>query len=94
MSKAYQTFQQFFADLWDRFNSEWLPVIEANLIFFWQWLSANPIITLGVSAVLLLWACLVIRKSTHDGWTFARVLLIVFLCVLGFAAMLIVLHVA
>jgi hypothetical protein len=94
MNESLQAFQQFFADLWHRFNSEWLPVIEANLVLFWQWLLANPIITLGVSTVLLLWACLVIRKSTHDGWTFARVLLIIFLFVLGFAAMLIVLHVA
>jgi hypothetical protein len=94
MNESLQAFQQFFADLWHRFNSEWLPVIEANLVLFLQWLLANPIITLGVSAVLLLWACLVIRKSTHDGWTFARVLLIIFLFVLGFAAMLIVLHVA
>ena len=94
MNESLQAFQQFFADLWHLFNSEWLPVIEANLVLFWQWLLANPIITLGVSAVLLLWACLVIRKSTHDGWTFARVLLIIFLFVLGFAAMLIVLHVA
>jgi hypothetical protein len=94
MNESIQAFQQFFADLWHRFNSEWLPVIEANLVLFLQWLLANPIITLGVSAVLLLWACLVIRKSTHDGWTFARVLLIIFLFVLGFAAMLIVLHVA
>jgi hypothetical protein len=87
MSKAFQTIQQFLAELWHRFNSEWLPVIEANLILFWQWLLANPIITLGVSAVLFLWACLVIRKSTHDGWTFTRVLLIIFLFVLGFAAL-------
>ena len=85
MSKALQAFQQFFADLWQRFNSEWLPV-------FWQWLLANPMITLGFSAVFLLWACLVIRKSTHDGWTFARVLLMLFLFVFGFAAMAIVLH--
>ena len=93
MSKALQALQQFFADLWHRFNSEWLPVFEANLVLFWQWLLANPMITLGFSAVVLLWACLVIRKSTHDGWTFARVLLMLFLFVFGFAAMAIVLHV-
>lgn len=92
MNKALQTFQQFFGDLWSRFNSKWLPLIEAFLIRLGQWLSANPIITLIVSAVLLLWACLVIRKSTHDRWTFGGVLLILFLFVLGFSAIVIVLR--
>lgn len=80
-----QAFQQFFADLWQRFNSEWFPA-------FWQWLLDNPMITIGLSAVFLLWACIVIRKSTHDGWTFARVLLMLFLFGFGFAAIAIVLH--
>jgi hypothetical protein len=91
--QAWQAFQQFCAALWRRFNLEWLPMIEANLTLFWQWLSANPIITLGISAFLLVWACLVIRKSTHDGWTFIRCLSILFLFVCGFTAILIVLHV-
>lgn len=94
MNESLQAFQQFFADLWHRFNSEWLPVIEANLILFWQWLSVNPIPTLGLSVVLLLWACLVIRKSTHDGWTFVRVILTILLILFGFAGMFIVMHVA
>jgi hypothetical protein len=92
MSQAFQAFQQFFANLWRRFSSEWLPEIVAKLLLFWQWLSANPIITLSISAVLLLWACLVIRKSTHDGWNVARVLLIFFLFALGFAGIFVVVH--
>jgi hypothetical protein len=92
MNKAFQPFQQFFADLWHRLSSEWLPVIEANLLLFWAWLLANPIITLGICAVFLLWACLVIRKSALDGWTVARGLLVFFLFGLGFAGMLIVLR--
>ena len=94
MNESLQALQRFFADLWHRFDSEWLPAIEANLVLFCQWLFANPIATLGISVVLLLWACLVIRKSTQYDWTFARVLLTVFLFVLGFAGTLIVLHVA
>jgi len=93
MSKTLQAFQEFFADHWNRFNSGWLPVVEANPILFWQWLLDNPMVALGFSAVLLLWACLVIRKSTHEGWTFARALLMLFLFVFGFAAMAIALHV-
>jgi hypothetical protein len=93
MNESLQPFQRFLAGFWHQFNSEWLPVIEANLALFCQWLFANPIATLGISVVLLLWACLVIRKSTHYDWTFARVLLTVFLFVLGFAGTLIVLHV-
>jgi hypothetical protein len=92
MSQALQTFQQFFADLWRRFSSEWLPGIVSNLLFFSQWLSANPIITLTLSAVLLLWACLVIRKATHEGWNFARALFIFILFVFGFAGILAVVH--
>jgi hypothetical protein len=88
-----KAFQQFFADLWRRLSSEWLPGIVANLLLFWQWLSAHPIVTLSLSAVLLLWACLVIRKATHEGWNFGRVVLIFFLFVFGFAGLLIVLHV-
>jgi hypothetical protein len=76
------------------FISQWLPIVEANLVLFWQWLFANPIITLGVSVVLLLWACLVIRKSTHDDWTFARFFLIILLFASGFVAMLIAFQVA
>ena len=68
MSQAFQAFQQFFADVWPRFGTEWLPGIVDNLILFWQWLAANPLIALILSAVLLLWACLVVRKSTHEGW--------------------------
>jgi hypothetical protein len=94
MSNALQAFQQFFTDLWHLFASEWLPVIEAKLLLFWQWLLANPVGALGISAVLLLWACLVIRKSTHDGWSFVRVLLVALLLVLGFAALAIVVQVA
>jgi hypothetical protein len=93
MNQTFQAFQQFFADLWRRFNSDWLPGIVANLLLLWQWLSANPIITLSLSAVLLLWAALVIRKATHEGWNFARVLLIFFLFAFGFAGILVVLHV-
>jgi hypothetical protein len=93
MSKALQAFQQFFTDLWHRFSLEWLPMIEEKLLLFWQWLLANPVGALGLSAFFLLWACLVIRKSTHEGWTFARVLLMVFLFVLGLAAMAIVVHI-
>jgi hypothetical protein len=55
---------------------------------------AKPVATLGISIVLLLLACLVVRKSTHYGWTFARILLTVSLFVLGFAGTLIALHVA
>jgi hypothetical protein len=94
MSKTLQAFQQFFTDLWQGFSSGWLPVIEAELLLFWQWLLANPVAALGLSAVLLLWACLVIRKSTHEGWSFARVFLLVLLLVLGFGAMAIVVHLA
>ena len=94
MNESLHAFQRFLAGFWHQFNSEWLPVMEANLVLFWQWLFANPIATLGISVVLLLWACLVIRKSTHYGWTFARVLLTIFLFALGFAGALIVLHVA
>jgi hypothetical protein len=93
MSNAWQTFQQFFGDLWHRFNSEWLPAIETNLTLFWRWLLANPIITLGISALLLLWACLVIRKSTLDGWSFGRVLLVFVLFGFGFGAIFAVLQV-
>jgi hypothetical protein len=93
MNESLQAFQRFLADFGHRFNSEWLPVVEANVILFWQWLWANPIPTLGLSAVLLLWACLVIRKSSHDGWTFVRVILTIFLFLLGFAGMFIVVHV-
>jgi len=71
-----------------------LPAVEDELLLFWQWLLANPIATLVLSAILLLWACLVIRKSTHDGWSFARVFLVILLLVLGFAGMAIVVHVA
>jgi hypothetical protein len=92
MNKTLQAFQQFFTDLWHRFSSEWLPVIEAKLLLFWQWLVANPIGALALSAFLLLWGCLVIRKSTHEGWTFGRVLLMILLFGLGFAAMAIVVH--
>lgn len=91
MNKA---FQLFFTDRWHLFASEWLPVMEAKLLLFWQWLLANPVGALGISAVLLLLACLVIRKSTHDGWSFIRVLLVAILLVLGFAAMAIVVHLA
>ena len=94
MSKALQAFQQFFTDLWQLFASGWLPVIEAKLLLFWQWLLANPIGALAISAILLLWACLVIRKSTHDGWSFVRVLLVALLLALGFAALAIVVQVA
>jgi hypothetical protein len=94
MNESLQALQRFFADLSHRFDSEWLPAIEANLVLFWQWLSANPILTLVLSVVLLLWACLVVRKSTHDGWTFLRVILTIFLFLLGFAGMFIVVHVA
>ena len=94
MDKALQAIQQFFADLWHRFDSAWLPVIEAKLILFWEWLLANPLATLGISAFLLLWACLVIRKSTHDGWNFARVLLLFLLSVCSAVAMAIVFHAA
>jgi hypothetical protein len=94
MNESLQALQRFFADLWHRFDSGWLPVIEADLVLFWQWLSANPILTLVLSVVLLLWACLVVRKSTHDGWTFLRVILTIFLFLLGFAGMFIVVHVA
>jgi hypothetical protein len=94
MSQAFQAFQQFFANLWHRLSSEWLPGIAANLLLFWQWLSANPIITLSLSAVLLLWACLVIRKATHEGWNFARALFVCFLFVLGIAGILVVVHAA
>jgi hypothetical protein len=94
MNESLQTFQRFLADFGHRLNREWLPVIEANLVLFCQWLFAQPIATLGISVVLLLLACLVIRKSTHYGWTFARVLLTISLFVLGFAGTLIALHVA
>jgi hypothetical protein len=92
MSQAFQAFQQFFADLWRRFSTEWLPGIVANLTLFWQWLAANPLIALILSAVLLLWACLVIRKATHEGWNIGRSLLIFVLFGLGFAGILVVLH--
>lgn len=94
MSNAIQAFQQFFTDLWHRFASEWLPLIEAKLLLFWQWLLANPPAALGLAAVLLLWACLIIRKSTHEGWSFVRVVLVALLLVLGFGTMLIVVHLA
>ena len=94
MNESLHAFQRFFADLWHRFISQWLPIVEANLVLFWQWLFANPIITLGVSVALLLWACLVIRKSTHDDWTFARFLLVILLFVSGSVAMLIAFQVA
>jgi hypothetical protein len=94
MNKGLQAIQQFFADLWHQFNSDWLPVIEAKLILFWEWVLANPVATLGFSAVLLFWACLVIRKSTHDGWNFARVLLMLLLLAFGIAGMAIVFHLA
>jgi hypothetical protein len=92
MSQAFQAFQQFCANFWRRFSSEWLPEILAKLLLFWQWLPANPIITLSISAVLLLWACLVIRKSTHDGWNFARIFLIFLLSACGFAGIFVVVH--
>jgi hypothetical protein len=38
----------------------------------------------------LFWACLVIRKSTHDGWNFARVFLMLLLLAFGIAGMAIV----
>ena len=92
MSQAFQAFQQFFAGLWHRFNSEWLPAIVANLILFWQWLAANPYIALGLSAVLLLWACFVIRKATYEGWNIGRSFLILVLFGFGFSVILVVLH--
>jgi hypothetical protein len=92
MSQAFQAFQQFFADLWHRFSTEWLPGIVSNLILFWQWLAANPLIALILSAILLLWACLVIRKATHEGWNIGRSFLTFLLFGLGFAGILIVLH--
>jgi hypothetical protein len=94
MNQALQAIQQFFADLWHQFNSGWLPVIEAKLLLFWEWLLANPVATLGISAVLLFWACLVIRKSTHHGWSFVRVLLLLLLLAFGIAGMAIVFHLA
>src|ERR1700730_18804985 len=94
MNKALQAIEQFFADLWHRFDSAWLPVIEAKLLLFWEWLLANPLATLGFSAFLLLWACLVIRKSTHDGWNFARVVLLLLLLGFGIVGMAIVFHLA
>jgi hypothetical protein len=94
MNQALQAIQQFFADLWHQFDSGWLPVIEAKVLLFWEWLLANPVATLGISAVLLFWACLVIRKSTHHGWSFVRVLLLLLLLALGLVGMAIVFHLA
>jgi hypothetical protein len=90
MSKA---FQQLFVDRGHLLASDWLPIIEDKLLLFWQWLLANPAGALGLSAVLLILACLIIRKSTHDGWSFVRVLLVALLLILGFAAMAIVVHI-
>jgi hypothetical protein len=92
MSQAFQTFHQFFADVWHWVGAEWLPGIVDNLILFWQWLAANPLIALILSAVLLLWACLVIRKSTHEGWNIRRSVLTFLLFGLGFAGILVVLQ--
>jgi hypothetical protein len=94
MNESLQAFQRFLAHFEHRLNTNWLPMIEANLVLFIQWLFAKPIATLGISIVLLLLACLVIRKSTHYGWTFTRILLTISLFVLGFAGTLIVFHVA
>ena len=92
MSQAFQAFPQFFADVWPQFGAEWLPGIVDNLVLFWQWLAANPLIALILSAVLLLWACLVIRKSTHEGWNIGRSFLTFLLFGLGFAGIAVVLH--
>jgi hypothetical protein len=92
MSQAFQTSQQFFADVWHWFGTESPPGIVDNLILFWQWLAANPLIALILSAVLLLWACLVIRKSTHEGWNIRRSVLTLLLFGLGFAGILVVLQ--
>jgi hypothetical protein len=94
MNESLQAFQRFLADFGHRLNKEWLPAVETNFVLFGQWLFAKPVATLGISIVLLLLACLVVRKSTHYGWTFARILLTVSLFVLGFAGTLIALHVA
>jgi hypothetical protein len=91
MSKA---FQQLLTDRWYLFALEWLPMVEAKILLFWQWLLANPLGVLGLSVVLLLLACMVIRKSTHEGWSFFRIFLAALLLVLGFAAMAIVVHLA
>jgi hypothetical protein len=93
MSQAFQAFQQFFADVWHQLDTEWLPGIVDNLTLFWQWLAANPLVALVLSAVLLLWACLVIRKSTHEGWNLGRSFLTFLLFGLGFAGIAVVLHV-
>lgn len=93
MSQVFQAFQQFFADVRYRLGTEWLPGIVDNLILFWQWLAANPLVTLILCAVLLLWACLVVRKGTYEGWNIGRGFLTFLLFGLGFAGILVVLHV-
>jgi hypothetical protein len=94
MNESLLAIQRFWTDFAHRLNTEWLPLIEAKLQLVWQWLFATPIAMLGVSIILLLLACLVMRKSTHYGWTFARGLLTISLFLLGFTGTLIVLHAA
>ena len=94
MSKTLQVFEQFLSDLWNRLSTGWLPIVEGQLLLFWQWLLANPPGALALSAIFLLWACFVIRQSTNEGWNFPRVFLLLFLLVFGLAAMAIAVHFA
>ena len=94
MSQALQAFQQFLTDLRNQLGNRWLPMIEGQLLLFWQWLLANPAGALALSAIFLLWACLVVRKSTHEGWNFPRVFLLVLLLAFGLAAMAVAVHFA
>jgi hypothetical protein len=92
MDKTRQAAQQFFIDFWHRLNAEWLPALTSFLLFLGQRLQNNPVVTLGLSGLILLLGCLIVRKATEEGWNGGRIFWTIVLFVLGLAGMGVVIH--
>ncbi len=92
MDKTRQAAQQFFIDFWHRLNAEWLPALTSLLLFLWQRLQDNPPVTLGLSSVILILGCWIVRKATEEGWNCGRIFWTIVLFVLGLAGMGVVIH--
>jgi hypothetical protein len=92
MDKTRQAIQQFFTDLWQRFNADWLPALTSYFLLILQWLQDNAVATLLLSAAILLLGCLTVRKGIREGWSFARLFWTIVLFLLGFAGILVVVH--
>ncbi len=80
------------ADLWHRFSAEWLPALTSFLLYLWQWLLANLIVTAVLSGLLLLGGCMIVRKATEEGWNTGRIFCTIVLFLLGLAGVLVVVH--